>query len=71
MSSVWKLPDSVFAQRIGGEKFLTCNKIYKFEKIKRDRKEAMRLYPTRALIDMGVGEPDAMASDSTVGFFYD
>lgn len=71
MSSVWKLPDSVFAQRIGGEKFLTCNKIYKFEKIKRDRKEAMRLYPTRALIDMGVGEPDAMASDSTVGFLRD
>ena len=50
-----------FAQRIGGEKFGKDTKIYKFEKIKRAKREAMAKNPGVALIDMGVGEPDDMA----------
>ena len=47
-----------FAQRIGGEKFGKDTKIYKFEKIKRAKREAMAKNPGVSLIDMGVGEPD-------------
>ncbi len=50
-----------FAQRIGGEKFGKDTKIYKFEKIKRAKREAMAKNPGVSLIDMGVGEPDDMA----------
>lgn len=50
-----------FAQRIGGEKFGKDTKIYKFEKIKRAKREAMAKNPGVKLIDMGVGEPDDMA----------
>ena len=50
-----------FARRIGGEKFGKDTKIYKFEKIKRAKREAMAKNPGVSLIDMGVGEPDDMA----------
>ncbi|MDR1413474.1 MAG: aminotransferase class I/II-fold pyridoxal phosphate-dependent enzyme [Puniceicoccales bacterium] len=55
-----------FATRIGGENFLGGNQIYKFEKIKRAKRNALEKFPSRILIDMGVGEPDEMASDSTI-----
>lgn len=50
-----------FAGRIGGNTFGKDTKIYKFEKIKRAKRAAMREHPDIELIDMGVGEPDDMA----------
>lgn len=38
----------------------------KFEKIKRAKREAMRKHPHTPLIDLGVGEPDAMADPSVI-----
>ena len=55
-----------FAQRIGGNKFGKDTKIYKFEKIKRAKREAMAKNPGVELIDMGVGEPDDMAFPSVI-----
>ena len=55
-----------FAQRIGGETFGKDTKIYKFEKIKRAKREAMAKNPGVKLIDMGVGEPDDMAFPAVV-----
>lgn len=55
-----------FAQRIGGEKFGKDTKIYKFEKIKRAKREAQAKNPGMKLIDMGVGEPDDMAFPEVV-----
>lgn len=55
-----------FANRIGGNTFGKDTKIYKFEKIKRAKREAMAANPGVELIDMGVGEPDDMAFDSVV-----
>ena len=55
-----------FAQRIGGEQFGKDTKIYKFEKIKRAKREAMAKNPGMKLIDMGVGEPDDMAFPAVV-----
>ena len=47
---------NLFAERIGGKKFGKEDKIYKFEKIKRAKLEAMKKHPDMELIDMGVGE---------------
>lgn len=52
---------SIFAGRIGGERFGKEDKIYKFEKIKRAKAAAMKANPGAELIDLGVGEPDDMA----------
>jgi LL-diaminopimelate aminotransferase len=52
---------NLFAERIGGKKFGKEDVIYKFEKIKRAKQEAMKRHPNVELIDMGVGEPDEMA----------
>ena len=52
-----------FAERIGGSRFGMDNEVYKFEKIKRAKREALQKSPDKALIDLGVGEPDAMADD--------
>lgn len=57
---------SNFAGRIGGDQFGKDTKIYKFEKIKRAKREAASRNPGVELIDMGVGEPDDMAFDSVV-----
>ncbi len=57
---------SSFAQRIGGDKFGKDTKIYKFEKIKRAKREAAAAHPGVELIDMGVGEPDDMAFPAVV-----
>ncbi|HEX3077143.1 MAG TPA: aminotransferase class I/II-fold pyridoxal phosphate-dependent enzyme [Lachnospiraceae bacterium] len=55
-----------FSDRIGGDQFGKETVIYKFEKIKRAKREAMRTYPNRRIIDLGVGEPDEMADCSIV-----
>ncbi|MDR2628765.1 MAG: aminotransferase class I/II-fold pyridoxal phosphate-dependent enzyme [Puniceicoccales bacterium] len=56
----------IFSERIGGKNFGDSNQIYKFEKIKRAKKEALAKFPGRILIDMGVGEPDDMAANSLI-----
>lgn len=57
---------NLFADRIGGNKFGKENKIYKFEKIKRAKREAMQKNPGMSIIDLGVGEPDARAYDVVI-----
>ncbi|MFK2827167.1 LL-diaminopimelate aminotransferase [Bacillus sp. B190/17] len=56
----------LFAERIGGSQFGLTEKIYKFEKIKRAKREALLANPHMELIDLGVGEPDWMADQSVV-----
>lgn len=57
---------SLFADRIGGEKFGKNTAIYKFEKIKRAKKAALAANPGKELFDLGVGEPDEMAFPEVV-----
>ncbi|MBP1582332.1 MAG: LL-diaminopimelate aminotransferase [Victivallales bacterium] len=57
---------SLFAERIGGNKFGKDTTIYKFEKIKRAKAAAKQRRPDLPLIDMGVGEPDDMAFPEVV-----
>lgn len=57
---------SQFAERIGGKAFGKDTAIYKFEKIKRAKRAAMKEHPGVPLIDMGVGEPDEMAYPEVV-----
>lgn len=54
------------AQRLGGEKFGTATRLYKFARIKKAKEEARALHPGMCLIDMGVGEPDRPADASIV-----
>jgi len=56
----------LFADRLGGERFGMEDKIYKFEKIKRAKAEALRREPAKKLLDFGVGEPDEMAPQMLV-----
>ncbi|MBM3825825.1 MAG: LL-diaminopimelate aminotransferase [Verrucomicrobia bacterium] len=56
----------LFAGRIGGANYGKSTAIYKFEKIKRAKAAAKKAKPDVALIDLGVGEPDAMAFPSVV-----
>ena len=51
----------LFAERIGGKAFGKSTAIYKFEKIKRAKRDAIAAHPHVELIDLGVGEPDEMA----------
>lgn len=51
----------IYADRIGGSTFGKLNQIYKFEKIKRAKAEALKTCPDKELLDFGVGEPDHMA----------
>ncbi|MGD9719949.1 MAG: LL-diaminopimelate aminotransferase [Pirellulales bacterium] len=55
---------TLFAQRIGGENYGKGTAIYKFEKIKRAKRQALAEHPERALIDFGIGENDEMAPQS-------
>lgn len=55
-----------FADRLGGAKFGLDTTIYKFEKIKRAKREALAAHPGAEIIDMGVGEPDDMAFPAVV-----
>lgn len=56
----------LFAERIGGSQFGLKDELYKFEKIKRAKRESMSKNPNRQLIDLGVGEPDAMADEQVL-----
>jgi LL-diaminopimelate aminotransferase len=55
---------SLFAERIGGAKYGQGTAIYKFEKIKRAKREALTQFPNRLLLDFGIGENDDMADIS-------
>lgn len=55
---------SRFADRIGGAAYGTGTEIYKFEKIKRAKRQARSAHPERALIDFGIGENDGMAPEA-------
>lgn len=56
----------LFAERIGGAQFGLKNEIYKFERIKREKREAMLANPGMSIIDLGVGEPDERADDAII-----
>lgn len=56
----------LIAERIGGNKFGKDTVIYKFEKIKRAKRAALMENPDMKIIDLGVGEPDAMADSGIV-----
>jgi len=53
-----------FAQRIGGANYGKGTEIYKFEKIKRAKRQALAEHPERTLIDFGIGENDEMAPEA-------
>ena len=58
--------ENLISDRLGGKMFGKDTTIYKFEKIKRAKRAAVKDNPGVELIDMGVGEPDAMAHDEVV-----
>jgi LL-diaminopimelate aminotransferase len=60
----------LFAERIGGSNFGNDTVLYKFEKIKRAKREACKNNPNVRLINLGVGEPDWMAEDDVVEVLY-
>src|SRR5215475_11454720 len=53
-----------FADRIGGASYGKGTDIYKFEKIKRAKRQALADHPERMLIDFGIGENDGMAAET-------
>ena len=55
---------TLFAERIGGALYGKSNDIYKFEKIKRAKRQAFKDFPDRPLLDFGIGENDAMADEN-------
>ncbi len=55
---------SLFAERIGGAGYGKGTEIYKFEKIKRAKRNALQQHPDRQLLDFGIGENDSMADQS-------
>jgi len=61
----------LFAERIGGNKFGNDAVLYKFEKIKRAKREARKNNPNVKLIDLGVGEPDWMAEKEVIEILYE
>ena len=54
---------TMFADRIGGANYGKGTEIYKFEKIKRAKRQALADHPERTLIDFGIGENDGMAPE--------
>ena len=52
----------LFADRIGGINYGKSTEIYKFEKIKRAKRQALAEHPERLLLDFSIGENDEMAS---------
>lgn len=58
--------DNKIAARLGGENFGKDTTIYKFEMIKRAKRQALIDNPDLPIIDMGVGEPDWAADESVV-----
>ncbi|HOW71134.1 MAG TPA: LL-diaminopimelate aminotransferase [Phycisphaerae bacterium] len=55
---------TLFADRIGGAQYGQGTAIYKFEKIKRAKRAAIKDFPGRPLLDFGIGENDQMANPS-------
>jgi LL-diaminopimelate aminotransferase len=55
---------TLFAQRLGGADYGKGTAIYKFEKIKRAKRQALADHPERRLLDFGIGENDDMAAAS-------
>lgn len=55
---------ALFADRIGGAGYGKDNEIYKFEKIKRAKRQALVDHPQRRLLDFGIGENDSMAAEA-------
>jgi LL-diaminopimelate aminotransferase len=55
---------SLFAERIGGANYGKGTEIYKFEKIKRAKRQALADHPDRLLLDFGIGENDGMAAEN-------
>src|SRR6266478_5282253 len=55
---------TLFADRIGGANYGKGSEIYKFEKIKRAKRQALADHPERKLLDFGIGENDDMADES-------
>src|SRR5262245_34754291 len=55
---------TLFAERIGGARYGKGTDIYKFEKIKRAKRQALADHPDRVLIDFGIGENDGMAPEN-------
>lgn len=53
----------LFADRIGGVGYGKGSDIYKFEKIKRAKRAAIKDHPDRPLLDFGIGENDDMAPE--------
>jgi len=51
----------LFADRIGGAQYGKGTAIYKFEKIKRAKRAAIKDFPDRPLLDFGICENDRMA----------
>ncbi|QGQ96714.1 LL-diaminopimelate aminotransferase [Paenibacillus psychroresistens] len=62
---------NLFAARIGGRQFGQDEILYKFEKIKQAKREAVRLNPHIILLDFGVGEPDWMADEPVINILAD
>ena len=52
----------MFADRIGGADYGKSTAIYKFEKIKRAKRQAIADFPDRPLLDFGIGENDVPAA---------
>lgn len=57
---------NLLSNRIGGREFGKSNGLFKFEKIKQAKRQAMLMNPSVDLIDLGVGEPDWMADQQVV-----
>src|SRR2546425_2909140 len=51
----------LFADRIGGANYGKGTEIYKFEKIKRAKRAAVRAHPERRVLRFGIGEKDDLA----------
>jgi LL-diaminopimelate aminotransferase len=52
---------NLFSERIGGSNFGKDTKIYKFQKIKNAKQEALKNNHGIEILDFGIGEPDDMA----------
>lgn len=61
----------LFAERIGGEGFGASAELFKFEKIKRAKRIAVKEHPDMQLIDLGVGEPDEAADPKIIERLYE
>lgn len=56
--------ENLYANRIGGTQYGKSTTIYKFEQIKRAKRQALADFPDRLLLDFGIGENDDMAPPS-------